>query len=196
MCAAAARSSDAFRVVRSCAATARPSTCRAIMESTICTWRAYSVSEDGPFQSTSTFRSWPAAIAPACTDTQNRCDVALGTTAMVLRWVERHPPRAGTSASRRAAGHAAKRFVIDRIRFLSLAFLVAHGGHHRIPHLRRLEPRLHGRRFPPAFLRKIANQLAAVQMSRLLEGRHRIVVLAHQHAGYSQVVPRLQRGLG
>ena len=44
----------------------------------------------------------PAAMAPACTETQNRCEVALGTTAMVLRWVPRQAVRPSES-SRNAA---------------------------------------------------------------------------------------------
>src|ERR1700730_16033080 len=95
----AARSRERFKTLRSVAATARPSTCCAIIESTICIWRSYSVSCAGPFHSTSTPNFWPAAAAPVCTDTQNTCELALGTTAIRLLRL----PRQDVSASKSAA---------------------------------------------------------------------------------------------
>src|SRR5947208_2655737 len=68
-----------------------PSTWRAIMESMIWIWRSYSVSCAGPFQSTLTPSSLPAAMAPAWTEIQNRCAVPFGITAIVfmpLPWQE------------------------------------------------------------------------------------------------------------
>src|SRR5260370_24331432 len=72
------------------------------MESTISICREYSVSSRGPFHKTSTPKSRPASLTPACTDMKNRCEVALGTTPMsflVRFWQEGTRTRANNSAT-------------------------------------------------------------------------------------------------
>ena len=81
------------RAVLSMGARQMASTCRVIMESTICNWGARSISVGGPFQRMSTLFSRAAAMAPACTDCQNKCAWPLGMTAMRLRVSRLQAPR-------------------------------------------------------------------------------------------------------
>src|ERR1035441_4498257 len=99
----AALSSERLSAFRSAAATARPSTCCAIIESTICICRSYSVSAGGPFQIMSTPNFCPAAAAPECTVSQKMCEVALGITAIRLFLLELQAPVSSTIAASAAA---------------------------------------------------------------------------------------------
>src|SRR5205085_7820208 len=69
-------------------------------------WRVKSVSSLGPSHRMSTLKSRAARSTPACMDTKNRWEVALGTTAIIFCREPRHPYRAGTlprSKRRRAS---------------------------------------------------------------------------------------------